>query len=128
MVQDGVVRHGLRPSGMPSDEQRGGPTDEPTGPADGCGSRPARPSGLVRVEAEGLGGVFSTKENAQAWIATHGLSGLLTRYPLDMGSYDWAIQQGHFMPQREDQTAPKFIQRFVESSVHYHYEEGICVA
>ena len=43
------------PSGMPSHEQRGGPADEPVVPADVRGSGPARPSGLVRVAAAGLG-------------------------------------------------------------------------
>jgi len=53
--QDGVLRGGLRPSRMPSHEQRGGPADEPDVPADVCGPGPARPSGLVRVASAGLG-------------------------------------------------------------------------
>ena len=54
-AQDGVLRGGLCPSGMPSHEQRGGPADEPAVPADVRGPGPARPSGLVRVAAAGLG-------------------------------------------------------------------------
>ncbi len=53
--RDGALRSGLRPSGMPSHEQRGGPPDEPAVPADGCGPGSARPSGPLRVAAEGPG-------------------------------------------------------------------------
>ena len=53
--QDGVLRGGLCPSGMPSHEQRGGPPDEPAVPPDVCGPGLARPSKLVRVTAAGLG-------------------------------------------------------------------------
>jgi hypothetical protein len=73
-------------------------------------------------------GVFSTRDNAEDWIATRGLSGLLTRYPLDLGAYDWAVEQGHFEPRREDQISAKFIQRFSDGSVHHHYKDGVRVA
>src|SRR3982750_526258 len=53
--QDGILRGGLCPSGMPSHEQRGGPTDEPALPADVCEPGLARPSKLVGVPATGLG-------------------------------------------------------------------------
>ena len=53
--QDGVLRGGLFPSGMPSHEQRGGPSHEPAVPTDVCKPGPARPSRLVRVPATGLG-------------------------------------------------------------------------
>ena len=53
--QDGVLRGGLFPSGMPSHEQRGGSTHEPAVPTDVCKPGPARPSRLVRVTVTGLG-------------------------------------------------------------------------
>ena len=53
--QDGVLRGGLFPSGMPSHEQRGGPSHEPAVPTDVCKPGPARPSRLVRVTVTGLG-------------------------------------------------------------------------
>src|SRR5512135_2219452 len=40
---------------MPSHEQRGGPSDEPTVSTDVCQPGRARPSRLVRVPAAGLG-------------------------------------------------------------------------
>ena len=53
--QDGVLRGGLFPSGMPSHEQRGGSSHEPAVPTDVCKPGPARPSRLVRVTVTGLG-------------------------------------------------------------------------
>jgi hypothetical protein len=70
-------------------------------------------------------GVFSTREAAEAWIARHHLSGTLTRYPLDLGVYDWAVGLGHLRPVRDDQTTPEFIARFSSASQeHDHYEHG----
>jgi len=69
--------------------------------------------------------VFTTRESAETWIARHGLSGLLTRYPLDVGVYDWAIARGVFQPKRPDQTEPRFIARFSSAYLeHHHYTDG----
>lgn len=73
-------------------------------------------------------GVFTTKQTAEQWIARHQLSGMLTKYPLDTGVYDWAIAEGIFKPRQEYQTGTKFIGRFTSASQeHYHYELGINV-
>jgi hypothetical protein len=70
-------------------------------------------------------GVFASREKAEKWIQHYGLSGTLTAYPIDMSAYDWAIAAGHFVPKREDQRGPEFIQRFSSASQeHYHYERG----
>ena len=70
-------------------------------------------------------GVFSSREKAEAWIQLHGLTGVLTRYPIDIGVYEWTIEVGAFKPKRDDQTTPQFIQRFSSASQeHYHYENG----
>ena len=69
--------------------------------------------------------IFSDREKAEAWIARHGLSGTLTRYPIDEPIYEWAIVRGFFKPTREDQSGAAFIQRFSSASQeHYHYEAG----
>ena len=73
-------------------------------------------------------GVFSTQEKAEDWISIHSLSGLLTRYPLDTGAYDWAVEQRHLKLNRADQTSARFIQRFSNGTVHHHYEDGVRVA
>jgi hypothetical protein len=70
-------------------------------------------------------GVFSTQENAEAWIAAQGLSGTLTQYPMDVGVYDWAVQKGSFKPKRDDQRSAEFIAQFSSAlQVHFHYRNG----
>jgi hypothetical protein len=69
--------------------------------------------------------VFTTRERAEVWIAQHKLSGVLTKYPLDVGVYEWAIGCGAFKPKRPNQSAARFIGRFSSASLeHYHYEAG----
>lgn len=71
-------------------------------------------------------GVFTSKQAADQWIARHQLSGMLTKYPLDTGVYDWAIAEGLFQPRQDYQTGAKFVGRFTSASQeHYHYEAGI---
>ena len=70
-------------------------------------------------------GVFTERETAEHWIRQHGLSGTLSAYPVDIGTYDWAVSAGHFTPKRDDQRSAEFIQRFSSGTQeHYHYEHG----
>ena len=70
------------------------------------------------------GGVFSNRETAERWIAKHGLTGILTKYPLDIGVYDWAIARDLYSPVGERET-PEFIGSFTTASQeHFHYSEG----
>lgn len=79
----------------------------------------------------GVGGtfpaaVFSDRAKANAWVARHRLSGVLTAYPVDEPIYDWAIARGVFEPKRPDQSQAQFIQRFSSASLeHDHYEDGL---
>jgi hypothetical protein len=71
-------------------------------------------------------GVFLELEIAEEWIRKHSLSGTLTRYPVNTGVYEWAIEKGYFRPKRENQTTPDFIARFSSGAQeHYHYENGL---
>jgi len=71
-------------------------------------------------------GVFSTREKAEAWIAAHKLSGCLTKYPLDIGVYEWVIAHGYWQPKQPHHHEAEFIQRFSSASQeHYHYEAGV---
>ena len=71
-------------------------------------------------------GVFSARDRAEAWIAARRLTGTLTRYPVDVGVYAWAVGRGAFPPRRPDQSDPEFIGRFSSASQeHYHYEAGV---
>ncbi len=70
-------------------------------------------------------GVFTLREVAESWIKQHRLSGTLTAYPMDVGTYDWAIDAGFFTPRRDDQRSAEFIGRFSSASQeHYHYQDG----
>ena len=70
-------------------------------------------------------GVFSQREKAEEWIAENGLTGVLTKYPLDVGVYDWAVQKGFFQPKKAKHNSTEFIQGFSSAhQEHYHYEDG----
>lgn len=70
-------------------------------------------------------GVFSDRELAIAWIKRHGLSGTLTEYPVDVGIYDWATENGHFKPKRAEQETPLFMQGFTSAAQwHVHFVNG----
>lgn len=67
-------------------------------------------------------GVFDTRDKAEDWIRRHGLHGTLTRYPMNTGVYDWAIEQGHFAPSKPHHTSREFIQGFTSATQeHQHY-------
>jgi len=69
--------------------------------------------------------IFSTLENAEFWISKHRLTGMLTKYPIDVSAYEWAVSCGAFKPTQPYQAEPTFIQRFTSASQeHYHYENG----
>jgi hypothetical protein len=70
-------------------------------------------------------GVFTQREIAEQWIHENRLNGTLTAYPLDIGTFDWAVSKGYFTPKRDDQRSSEFIQRFSSASQeHYHYEHS----
>ena len=78
-------------------------------------------------KAEFPSGVFSKRSLAEAWIKRNALSGTLTKYPVDIAVYDWALSTKVFTPRREDQKSPAFIARFSSANQeHYHYENGTC--
>jgi hypothetical protein len=70
-------------------------------------------------------GVFSDVATAESWIKKHSLSGVLTEYPLETGTYDWAIDKGLFDPKYPSQKTASFIGRFSSAYLrHFHYENG----
>ncbi len=79
--------------------------------------------------AQFAGGAFHDVASAEAWIAKHRLTGLLTAYPVGEGCFDWAIRTGKSgmkeekMKQKSDD--PVFIGGFTSASQeHFHYEDG----
>lgn len=72
------------------------------------------------------GGVFLSLEKAESWVAQNRLTGVLTRYPLDVGSFDWALSNGFVNERVLSRADPDFIASFSSASFeHYHYENGI---
>ncbi len=72
-------------------------------------------------------GVFDSKENAEKVIKKHGLSGTLTKYPINHTVYDWCTENEFFKPKSEFHQTPEFIGSFSSAyQEHYHYEEGEC--
>jgi hypothetical protein len=69
-------------------------------------------------------GVFSDLNKAEAWIAKHRLSGTATLYHINVGAYDWSIENGFFKPKKPHHSEPDFIGRFAGGQQHHHYENG----
>jgi hypothetical protein len=71
------------------------------------------------------GGIFTSRPNAESWIAKNRLTGTLTLYPVDVGAYEWAIEKGIFRPKKPHESDPEFIGGFSSAGMeHYHYEDG----
>ncbi|HEX4612661.1 MAG TPA: hypothetical protein VH092_30985 [Urbifossiella sp.] len=69
--------------------------------------------------------VFGSVEKAEAWIEKHGLSGVLTWYPVDTPIYEWVMAKGYWEPRKHYQTTPGFIQKFSSAyTSHHHYIDG----
>ena len=70
-------------------------------------------------------GLFAEYELAVNWIKSNKLSGVLNVYPVNIGLYDWAIENNFLEIKNENQKTPNFIGRFTCASVeHYHFDNG----
>ncbi len=75
------------------------------------------------------GGVFDNLIDAEDWIKSNKLTGMLTKYPLNQGVFDWAeandktsMKPEKLLEKRKD---PIFIGGFTTAAMeHYHYENG----
>lgn len=68
-------------------------------------------------------GVFASQAQAEAFINRYRLTGTLTKYPVGVSAYDWAIQESLFTPKKPEHYEAGFIQRFTTASQeHYHYD------
>ncbi len=69
--------------------------------------------------------IFREKNDAIQWIQDNSLSGILTRYPVDVPLFDWAIENGFFTPKNELQQGAKTKANFSSSHLeHYHFVCG----
>lgn len=70
-------------------------------------------------------GVFESETDAAAWIARHGLTGVLTEYPVNDGCYDIAVRDGHFRPTRPHHGTAEHVAAFSPGwTRHIHFERG----
>jgi hypothetical protein len=68
-------------------------------------------------------GVFDDEKGARKWIEENKLQGVLTKYPINTGVYEWAIKNKFFEPKDEKERKPEFIQKFTSGSQeHFHFE------
>jgi hypothetical protein len=65
--------------------------------------------------------VFSTKELAESWIATHCLSGVLTRYAIDIPAFEYSQANGTVSPIDSD---GRYRQVWSGGEVHMHFTDG----
>jgi hypothetical protein len=72
------------------------------------------------------GGVFTSRELAEAWIGARRLSGTLTAYPVDEGCFDWALRVGAVTGRaRTRGDEPAFVGSFTSAvQDHFHYADG----
>jgi hypothetical protein len=69
--------------------------------------------------------VFYEKEQAETWIAENGLSGTLTKYPVGISVYDWAVKKGVFVPTTAEHASPDFVANFSSAAQeHFHFEHS----
>ncbi|WP_027188389.1 DUF7710 domain-containing protein [Desulfovibrio cuneatus] len=70
------------------------------------------------------GGVFHSKTAAEVWIKKYNLTGTLTKYPVNIGAFDFAVEKGWYKP-KEGKYSSDFIAKFSCASMeHYHFEDG----
>lgn len=71
------------------------------------------------------GGVFTSRQAAEDWIQVNKLSGVLTKYPVDVGSFEWAKQNGFVSENLLHRADSTFIGSFSSASFeHFHFENG----
>lgn len=69
--------------------------------------------------------VFESKMEAEDWIKNGKLSGILTKYPVGISVYQWAVDNENFKVKSGRDCSPEFIQKFSSSAQeHMHYENG----
>jgi len=70
-------------------------------------------------------GVFLSFNKAKEWIEQNKLSGVLNKMPVNIGLYDWAIENDFFTPKKDYHKESRFIESFTCASMeHWHFEKG----
>lgn len=72
--------------------------------------------------------VFSSRPRAEEWISQNRLSGLLTRYPLNISILDWAWEKQFISSQVLESFSGKRAGEFTCAALqHIHFEDGKAV-
>ena len=67
-------------------------------------------------------GCFMRKHEAETYIFENNLKCMLTKYPINMSVYDWAIQNNFWQPKNDLQKNSKFRAKFNSAYLeHDHY-------
>ena len=74
-------------------------------------------------EARHAAGVFESKDQGLEWAERHGVSGILTKYPVGNGCYDIALEKG-FAPKRPHHGTAKHVGGFSSGWEHVHITNG----
>lgn len=70
--------------------------------------------------------ICSEKSKAVEWIVRLALTGVLTKYPVDISVYDWAIESGNFKIKTPKDAQPGFIGKFSSAAQeHMHFKGGL---
>ncbi len=69
-------------------------------------------------------GVFADRDSALAWAARHDVTGILTKYPVGIGCYDLAVEQGRFTPTKPHHGSPSHVVGFSPPGPHIHLRNG----
>lgn len=68
-------------------------------------------------------GVFESKAQGLEWAQKHGVSGILTEYPVGNGCYDIALERG-FKPKRPHHGTASHVAAFSPGWQHVHITNG----
>lgn len=79
-------------------------------------------------DARFASGVFTSREAALEWTGKHGVTGMLTEYPVGDGCYDIAVEDGHFRPTRPHHGTSGHVAAFSPGwTGHEHVDGGRAV-
>lgn len=76
-------------------------------------------------DARHAAGAFDSLDQGLSWARRHGVSGLLTEYPVGDGCFDIAVEEGHFTPSKPHHGTPSHVASFSPGwTNHVHVEDG----
>jgi len=68
-------------------------------------------------------GIWTTREAAEAWIASVDARGVLSAYTLDESAWDANVRLGLLKLSSDERSTSRFKRQFTTALDHYHYGE-----